>query len=91
MIAIGDVASTYSMQRARVSDDQNVIHHYFRLLLDYRDIWINYTLMNETYCAFGMRPNYFVVVLLRSWQIKRVARSTACNYECCVFVTLFFG
>ena len=62
MIAIGDVKNTYSMQRARVSDDQNVMHQYFRLLLDYRDIWIkiDYIPMNEPCCAFGMQPNYFV-------------------------------
>ena len=37
-----------------------------------------------------MPTNYFVVVLL-SRQIKRVVRLTACNYERCVFVTIFSG
>ena len=35
-----------------------------------------------------MPTNYFVVVL-PSQQIKRVVRLTACNYERCVFVTIF--
>ena len=38
-----------------------------------------------------MRLHYFVVVVLPSRQIKRVARPTACNYERCVFVTIFSG
>ena len=41
-------------------------------------------------CA-RIRPNYFVMVVLPSRQIKRVARPTACNYERCVFVTVFPG
>ena len=36
-----------------------------------------------------MRPNYFVVDVLPSRQIKRVARPTGRNYERCVFVTFF--
>ena len=55
VLAISDVANTYSMQRARVRDDQNVSHQYFRLLLDYRDInfgyiisqWMNHTVRSE--------------------------------------------
>ena len=59
------------------------LHHYLRLLFDYRDIWIY---PNEwTKSCVRLRPNYFVVVLLPSRQIKWVARPTACNYECCVF------
>ena len=61
VIAIGDVANTYSMQRARVSDDKNVIHQYFRLLLDYRDIWINYITMNEPYVV---RSECDLIILL---------------------------
>ena len=38
-----------------------------------------------------MQLNYFVVVLLPSRQIKRVARPTACNYERYAFEALFFG
>ena len=34
-----------------------------------------------------MRPNYSVVVLLPSRQIKRVATLRACNYDCCVSFT----
>ena len=42
-------------------------------------------------CAL-MPTNYFVVVVLPSRQIKRVARLTACNYErCVIFVTIFSG
>ena len=59
---------------------------YFRLLLDYRDIWIYH---NERTMACALMPiNYFVVVL-PSRQIKRVVRVTTCNYERCVFVTIF--
>ena len=39
-------------------------------------------------CAL-MPTNYFVVVVLPSRKIKRVARLTACNYERCVMVTIF--
>ena len=41
-------------------------------------------------CA-RMRLNYFVVDVLPSRQIKRVARLPACNYDRCVFVTIFSG
>ena len=61
---------------------------YFRLLLDYRDIWI-YPNERTMACAL-MQSNYFVVVL-PSRQIKQVVRLTACSYECCVFVTIFSG
>ena len=36
-----------------------------------------------------MPTNYFVVVVLPNRQIKRVGRLTACNYERCVFMTIF--
>ena len=65
------------------------LHQYFRLLLDYRDSWIY---PNERTMACALMPtNYFVVVVLPSRQIKRVVRLTACNYERCVFVTIFSG
>ena len=55
---------------------------YFRLLLDYRDIWIY---PNERTMACALMPtNYFVIVVSQSPQIKRVVRLTACNYERCV-------
>ena len=65
------------------------LRQYFRLLLDYRDIWI-YPNERTMSCAL-MPTNYFVVVVLPSQQIKRVARLTACNYERCVFVTIVSG
>ena len=65
------------------------LRQYFRLLLDLRDIWI-YPNERTMTCAL-MPTNYVVVVVLPSGQIKRVARLTACNYECCVFVTIFSG
>ena len=58
-------------------------------MIDYRDILI-YSNKLTKLCV-QMRPNYFVLVLLPSRQINRVARPTVCNYERCVFVTLFFG
>ena len=62
---------------------------YLRLLLDYPDIWIY---PNERTVACALMPtNYFVVVVLPSRQIKRVVRLTACNYERCVFMTIFSG
>ena len=62
---------------------------YFRLLLDYRDIWLY---PNERTMACALMPtNYFVVVVLPSRQIKRVVRLTACDYERCVSVTIFSG
>ena len=62
---------------------------YFRLLLDYRDIWIY---RNEQTMACALMPtNYFVVVVLPSRQIKPAVRLTACNYERCVSVTIFSG
>ena len=65
------------------------LRQYFRLLLDYRYIWIH---PNERTMARALMPtNYFVVVVLPSRQIKRVVRLTACNYERCVFVTIFSG
>ena len=62
---------------------------YFRLLLDYRDIWL-YPDERTMACAL-MPTNYLVVVVLLSRQIKPVVRPTACNYERCVFVTIFSG
>ena len=41
-------------------------------------------------CAL-MSINYFVVVVLPSRKIKRVARLTTYNYERCVFVTILYG
>ena len=46
--------------------------------------------MNHVACALNP-TNYFVVVVLPSRQIKRVARLAASNYERCVFVTIFSG
>ena len=47
-------------------------HQYFRLLLDYWDICIY---PNEwTMSCVRMRPNYFVIVLLPTWPIKKVTR-----------------
>ena len=37
-----------------------------------------------------MAPNYLVVVVLPSRQIKRVARPTVCNYERCVICDVIF-
>ena len=62
---------------------------YFRLLLDYRGIWI-YPNKRTIACAL-VPTNYFVVVVLQSRQIKQVARLTTCNYERCVFETIFSG
>ena len=63
------------------------LRQYFRLLLDYRDIWIY---PNERTMACALMPSFcqliIVVVVLPSRQIKRVVRMTACNYERCVFV-----
>ena len=65
------------------------LRQYFRLLLDYQDIWIH---PNEPTMACALMPtNYFVVVVLPSRQIKRVVRLTACNYERCVSATIFSG
>ena len=65
------------------------LRQYFGLLLDYRDIWIY---PNERTMACALNPtNYFVVVVLSSPQLKRVIKLTACNYELCVFVTIFSG
>ena len=65
------------------------LRQYFMLLLDYRDILIY---PNEWTMACALMPtNYFVAVVLPSWQIKRVVRLTVCNYEPCVFVTIFSG
>ena len=58
------------------------LRQYFRLLLDYRAIWI-YPNGRTMACAL-MPTNYFAVVL-PSRQNKRVVRLTACNYERCVF------
>ena len=57
------------------------LRQYFRLLLDldYQDIRLY---PNE-------RTNYVVFIVLPSPQIKRVVRLMACNYERCVFVTIF--
>ena len=57
-----------------------------RLLLDYWDIWI-YSNERTMACV----PMATIVVVLPSRQIKRVVRLMACNYECCVFVTIFSG
>ena len=65
------------------------LRQYFRLLLDYRDVWIY---PNERTMACALMPtNYCVVVVLPSRQIKRVVRLTACTYERCVSVTIFSG
>ena len=37
-----------------------------------------------------IRPNYFVVVVLPSRQVKRVARPVASNHERCIFVIYLF-
>ena len=65
------------------------LRQYFRLLLDYRDIWI-YPNKRTMACVL-MPTNYFAVVVLPSRHMKQVVRLTACNYERCVFVTIFSG
>ena len=72
-INICDVVNTMALQHAR----SKCHGQYFRLLLDYRDIWIY---PNERTIIWHAPTNYFVVVL-PSRQIKRVVRLTACNYE----------
>ena len=62
------------------------LRRYFRLLLDYRDLYPN----ERTMALRSDATNYFVVVVLPSRQIKRIFMLTACNYKRCVFVTIFF-
>ena len=76
-INICDV-NTIALQHARVSEIKMSLHQYFRLLLDYRDIWIY---SNERTMACALMPTNYFVVVLPSRQIKRVVRLTACNYE----------
>ena len=60
-----------------LADIKMSLRQYFRLLLDYRDIWIY---PNERIMACALMPtNYFVVVVLPSRQIKRVVKLTACR------------
>ena len=84
-INICDVVNIMALQHVRVSGYKNVTVsiRIYRLLFDYRDIWIY---SNER----TLPTNYFVIVL-PSRQIKQVIRLTACNYERCVFVTIFSG
>ena len=46
--------------------------------------------MNEPCRAFGCDLIMLSSLYLTNRQIKRVARPKDCNYERCVFVTLFF-
>ena len=76
-------------QPIRNKCDKYLWRQYFRLLSDYWDIWIN---PNERTMTCALMPtNYFVVVVLPSRQIKWVVRLMDCNYERCVFVTIFSG
>ena len=87
-ISICDVVNTIWRCRRGLAAMKMSLCQYFRLLIDYRDIWIY---PNERTMACAVMPtNYFVVVVLPSRQIKRVVRLTACNYERCVSVTIFF-
>ena len=86
---VNTMAATARAGYARVSSTKMSLLQYFRLLLDYRYIWI---LSQRTNMACALMPtNYFVVVVLPSQQFKRVVRLTACNYGSCVFVTIFSG
>ena len=71
-----------------LADIQISLLQYFRLLLEYREILDIYPNERTMACA-QMPTNYFVVVVLPCRQIKRVVRLTACNYERCVFLTIF--
>ena len=53
-----------------------------------REATFKYLGLTAMVCAL-MPINYFVVVVLPSRQIKPVVRLAACNYERCVFVTIF--
>ena len=88
-INICDVVNTMAVNGAGLAEIQMSLRQHFRLLLDYRDIWIY---PNERTMACALMPtNYSVVIVLPSRQTKRVVRLTACNYERCVFVTIFSG
>ena len=54
------------------------LRQYFRLLLDYRDIWID---PNERTMACALMPTNYFVVVSPSRQIKQVVRLMACNDE----------
>ena len=71
-----------------LADIQMSLRPYFRLLLDYRYIWIY---SNERTMTCALMPTNCFVVVLPSRQIKPVVRLTACNYEHYVFVTIFSG
>ena len=88
-ISICDVVNTIWRCMHGLAAMKMSLCQYFRLLLDYRDIWI-YPNERTMTCAL-MPTNYFVVVALPSRQIKRVVRLMACNYERCVSVTIFSG
>ena len=80
--------SIMALQQRRLAEKKMSLLQYFRLLLDYRDIWIY---PNERTMACALMPTNYFVVVLPSRQIKRVVRLTACNYKRCVFVTIFSG
>ena len=89
ILNICDVVNTIWRCARGLAAMQMLFRQYFRLLLDWRDIWIY---PNERTMACTLMPTtYFVVLVLPSRQIKRVVRLTAYNYECCVFVTIFSG
>ena len=85
-ISICDVVNTIWRCMRGLAEMKMSLRQYFRLLLDYRDIWI---FPNERAMACALMPTNYFVVVLPSRQIKRVVRLTACNYERCVFATIF--
>ena len=68
---IRDVVNTISRSARVLAAIKMPLCQYFRLLLDFRDIWI-YPNKRTMACAL-MPTNYFVNVVLPSRQIKRVA------------------
>ena len=85
-ISICDVVNTIWCCMRGLAAMKMSLQQYFRLLLDYRDIWIY---PNERTMACALMPTNYFVVVLPSRQIKRVVRLTACNYKRCVSVTIF--
>ena len=79
-LSICDVVNTIWRCMRGIAAMKMSLRQYFRLLLDYRDIWI-YPNERIMACAL-MQTNYFVVV---------VVKLAACNYERCVSVTIFSG
>ena len=71
-----NICDVNTMAHAAAEIKMSLLQH-FRLLLDYRDIWID---TNERTMACALIPTNYFVVVLTSRQIKRVVRLTACNY-----------